>query len=58
MVQYIEIQLNKCVVYLSKEEITSLLQKDTALFSEALKRGKGFTRHQQQKAREKAKFER
>ena len=45
-------------MYLSKEEITSLLQKDTALFSEALKRGKGFTRHQQQKQREAQKWER
>ena len=55
---YVEIKLNKCVVYLSKEEIMSLLQKDLSLFKTALKRGKGITRHQQQKEREGQKWER
>ena len=57
MVQYTRIQLQKCVVYLTAEEINQLLMKDLNLFQTALKRGKGFTRNIEQKQREKAKFE-
>lgn len=57
MVQYIEIQLPKCKIYLTHEEINGLLQKDLSLFKTALKRSKGIIRHNQQKQRERAKFE-
>jgi Zn-finger nucleic acid-binding protein len=55
---YIEIKLPKATVYLTAGEINNLLQKDTQLFSEALKRGKYIHRHQQQKSRESQKYER
>ena len=41
-----EIRLNKCVVYLTAEEIHQLLLKDVTLFKTALNRGKAFTRSQ------------
>lgn len=55
--QYI-IQLEKCTVVLTSSEINNLLQKDTELFKQALKRGKYYLRGKQQQEREQAKFER
>lgn len=52
------IQLEKCLVVLTSSEINSLLQKDTELFSRALKRGKHYKRGRTQKERERAKYER
>lgn len=56
--EYVEVKLPKCTVYLSHAEIGKLLQKDTELFATALKRSKGIIRHGQQKARERQKWER
>jgi hypothetical protein len=39
-----EIRLNKCVIYLTSDEIHKLLLNDIELYKEALKRGKIFTR--------------
>lgn len=41
---YIEIQLVKCVIFLTPAEVNQLLQKDPELFAQALKRGKGILR--------------
>lgn len=54
---YIEIQLPKCRVFLTPQEINQLLQKDPHLYATGLKRGKGILRIRQQKEREQMKFE-
>ena len=54
---YICIQLDKCIVYLTKKEIITLLQSDLPLYKAALKRGKYHNRHQAQKQREAQKWE-
>lgn len=52
--RYIEIQLPKCRVFLTPDEISRLLQRDPDLFAAALKRGKGILRARaQEKRREK-----
>ena len=57
IMEFIKVELPKCVVYLSPYEINKLLAKDPELFQEALRRGKAFTRHNQQKDRERQKWE-
>ena len=54
---FIEIKLPKCVVYLTPDEIKGLLQKDTELYMTALKRGKGISRKRKQKSRERQKWQ-
>lgn len=54
--RFIEIRLPKCVLYLTPEEIHGLLKHDQALWIEALKRGKAFTRASNRKAQEARKF--
>lgn len=49
--RYIEIQLPKCRVFLTPEEINRLLQLDRELFAEALRRGKGIMRARKQRER-------
>ncbi|MCB7162448.1 hypothetical protein LI071_17465 [Bacillus subtilis] len=51
------IQLEKCTVILTSQEINTLLQKDTETFNTALKRGKYFLRNRTQLEREANKFE-
>jgi hypothetical protein len=58
MEEYVEVKINKAVVYLKPSEINRMLQQDLELFTLALKRGKGITRHNQQKDRERQKWER
>lgn len=53
----IEVKLTGCTVFLYPDEIQTLLQRDTDLFKEGLKRGKGILRHRKQKQRETLKFE-
>jgi hypothetical protein len=53
-----QIQLDRCLVVLTSKEINTLLQKDTAIFTRAIKRGKYLIRGNKQYVREKAKFER
>lgn len=55
--RFYEIKIKGATVFLSGDEINSLLKHDTSLFSEALKRGKGICRQRLQKERERAKFE-
>ena len=55
---YIEIKLPKCNVMLTAGEINYLLQKDTELFAEAIKRTKYINRHKTLNSREQAKMER
>lgn len=52
MEKYIKIQLTKCQIFLTEAEITSLLARDTTLWTEALKRGKAFTRARTARERE------
>lgn len=40
MEDYIELKLNKALVYLTQRELQGLLQKDLELYQRALKRGK------------------
>lgn len=44
MDRFIEIKLQKYKIFLTEPEIMSLLAKDEKLWTEALKRGKAFTR--------------
>lgn len=54
MRRYIEIQLVKCRVFLTQEEINKLLQLDPELLAEAIRRGKAILRARaQEKRREK-----
>lgn len=46
---YYRIPISKAVVYLTSEEINSLLMKDIQLYREALRRGKAFERHDSKK---------
>jgi hypothetical protein len=52
------IQVEKCTVILTSQEINTLLQMDTEIFNTALKRGKYFLRNRTQRQREVNKFER
>ena len=56
--EYIMVKLPKKVLYLTDEEIGRLILHDLDLFKLAIKRGKGITRHNAQRAREQAKFRR
>ena len=49
--RFIEIQLPKCRVFLTQEEINRLLQLDPVIFAEAIRRGKAMLRAR--KARER-----
>jgi hypothetical protein len=49
--RYIEIQLPKCKVFLTPEEINYMLQRNPEMFAEAIRRGKGILRAR--KARER-----
>ncbi|MCM3724248.1 hypothetical protein M3226_00840 [Neobacillus cucumis] len=51
MPQYI-IQLEKCTVILTSQEINTLLQKDNEIFKTALRRGKYFLRSRPYRERE------
>jgi hypothetical protein len=48
---YHRIPIKKAVVYLTGDEINSLLMKDIALYKQALKRSKAFERHNQLNSR-------
>ncbi|MBT2738120.1 hypothetical protein [Bacillus sp. ISL-7] len=54
---FIEVKLKKCTVYLLPEEIHHLLLVDIDLYKKALARGKGITRTKVQTSREEAKWE-
>jgi hypothetical protein len=53
--KYIEIPLTKCTVFLTKDELSYLLQQEPQLYKEALSRGKCILRKRTQKFREKEK---
>ncbi|GAB1799083.1 hypothetical protein [Priestia megaterium] len=55
---YVEIRLPKCKVYLTHAEVGELLKNDIRLFELGLRRGKGIHRHQIQKQREQEKWRR
>ncbi|NLI11159.1 MAG: hypothetical protein GX425_00705, partial [Peptococcaceae bacterium] len=42
--RYIEIQIQKCRVFLTPEEMSRLLQKDPELFAAGIRRGKAILR--------------
>ncbi|RID89019.1 hypothetical protein D1953_00120 [Peribacillus asahii] len=52
------IQLEKCIVILTSQEINTLLQKDAEIFKMALNRGKHFLRSRTQREGEVNPFER
>ena len=56
--EYVRVNLPKCVVYLTHSEIGELLKNDIRLFELGLRRGKGIQRHQIQKQREQEKWRR
>lgn len=49
---YIEIPLTKCTVFLTEKELVGLLNKDRELYRVSLQRGKAFLRRSKQKLRE------
>ncbi|GAB6178972.1 hypothetical protein JCM14036_02910 [Desulfotomaculum defluvii] len=49
--KYIAIKVTKCVLYLTEQELTSLLAKDRELWTTAIKRGKAFTRAKESQQR-------
>jgi len=55
-VDYIEIKLGKCVCYVTRQEMSRLLQSDIELFKTSLARGKAFTRTQEKKRQYEAKW--
>ena len=56
MGEFIKIQGRRCCLYLTADEIQGLLKHDPVMYAEALKRGKAFTRNQQQGRREAEKI--
>jgi hypothetical protein len=50
--KYIHVKLKGCEVFITADEVNYLLQKDTHLFGQVLKRSKAILRHQKQKERE------
>lgn len=57
MANMLEIRLPKCVIYLTEQELQSLLSRDPDLWREALRRGKAFTRSRQTRERVARKVE-
>lgn len=53
----IEVKLTNCKLYLTEQEIESLMARDPPLWQIALKRGKSIQRHETQRKREAAKYE-
>ncbi|SIQ29296.1 hypothetical protein SAMN05878482_101855 [Peribacillus simplex] len=53
---YIEIALPKCKVFLTQKEFQSLLMRDTELYKLGLKRGKAISRNLKQHQREEDKY--
>ena len=53
---FVEVRLKKCVVYLTPEEIHSLLLKEIDLYKLALSRGKAFERSQDKKSQYSQKW--
>lgn len=51
----IEIKMPKCVLYLTEQEIQSLLSRDPELWKLAIGRGKGITRARQTRERVRKK---
>jgi len=49
---YIRIQLPRCIIVLTHAELQRLLASDRELWAQALKRGKGLMRYEKQQARE------
>ncbi|WP_156321506.1 hypothetical protein [Halalkalibacter akibai] len=49
---FIEIKLKKCKIYLTEQELKSLLLTNIPLYKESLKRGKSITRTINQRKRE------
>jgi|GEM_PF-1956768 len=47
MQKMIELKLTKCTLYLTEQELNSLLAQDPALWEAAIRRGKAFKRHEQ-----------
>lgn len=53
---YIEIALPKCKVFLTQKEFQSLLMRDKELYKLGLKRGKAISRNLKQHQREEDKY--
>ena len=53
---FIEVRLTKATVYLSPEEVHSLLLTNIQLYKKALARGKSFERNQSKKTQYENKF--
>lgn len=55
--KFIEINMPKCTLFLTTQEMNSLLAKDPILWSESLERGKHILRSRKQKMRQAGKLE-
>lgn len=53
--KFIEIKLTKCIVFLTENEISKLLQSNPELFMEGIKRGKAIKRKRELSERVKQK---
>jgi hypothetical protein len=56
IMNYIEIPLTKCKVFLTEKELVGLLSKDVELYKQSLLRGKAFLRGKKQQQREAESF--
>jgi len=56
--RFYEIKIKGATIHITANEVNKLLLKDTAMYSDILKRSKYINRHQEQKSREQAKWER
>lgn len=56
--QLYEVKISsKCTIFLTHTEMLQLLKYDSDIYATAIKRGKGILRHQQQRQRERQKYE-
>lgn len=56
LMNYLEINLKKCTVFLTEKEMQTLLCKDIELYKIGLKRGKAIMRSEKQRRRELNKY--
>ncbi|HBQ26318.1 MAG TPA: hypothetical protein DD791_07990 [Syntrophomonas sp.] len=57
MAKMLEIKASRCTLYLTEQELQSLLSRDPNLWREALRRGKAFSRATQTRERVQKKVE-
>lgn len=54
-IRYVEVRLTKCLIVLTEAEFNGMLQKDPALWEQAIRRGKVILRHRAAEKRNKGR---